>query len=278
MTGTSAFGQRIDVRGEFARNRSTLLQLLGSLSAQDWERPTAAAPWTVRDLVAHLLGDDLNRLSRSRDAHSGEGPRPGESLPEFIHRINDEWVSATARLSPAVLVAMLETTTPAVLAFWESADLDEYGDPVSWASSDPAPVWLDCARDYTEYWVHQEQIREATDRQSAHVPEELHAVLDTFLRAVPHTLDGRSWDEGAGLAIRVAGPGGGRWSWRHTGNVWQPVADEPVPGTVVRFGDAGSLWRLCTRMITPAEASQHADVIGDGELANQLFQIVSIIR
>jgi NAD(P)-dependent dehydrogenase (short-subunit alcohol dehydrogenase family) len=78
----------------------------------------------VRDIAAHLLGDDLNRLSRSRDEHSGEGPRPGESLPEFIHRINDEWVHATSRISPAVIVSLLETTTPEVLAFWASVELN----------------------------------------------------------------------------------------------------------------------------------------------------------
>ena len=278
MTGTPAFGHKIDVRDEFTQSRARLLRLLDSLTSDDWERPTAAGAWTVRDLAAHLLGDDLSRLSRSRDAHVGEGPRPGESLPEFIHRINEEWVHATARISPAVVVAMLETTTPEVLEFWAASDLDEYGEPVTWAGPDPAPVWLDCARDFTEYWVHQEQIRDATGKHGSDVPEEVHAVLDTFLRAVPYTLEGRSWASGAGLAVQVEGPGGGRWSWRYNGDVWRAAVNEPDRETVVRFNDADGLWRLCTRMLSPVEASRRAEVTGDGELAHRVLQIVSIIR
>jgi uncharacterized protein (TIGR03083 family) len=278
MIGTAAFGERIDVRDQFARSRARLLQLLGRLPPDEWERPTAAAPWTVRDIAAHLLGDDLNRLSRGRDAHSGDEPRPGESLPEFIHRINDEWVRATSRISPAMIVSMLETTTPQVLAFWASVDLDVLGEPVSWAGPGPAPVWLDCARDFTEYWVHQQQIREATGRRESDLPDEVHAVLDTFLRAVPYTLEGCPRVEGTSVAVQVDGPGGGRWSWRHDGDVWRPAEREPGRETVVRFDEADTVWRLGTRMLSPTEAGRRAEVTGDDELAQQFLEIVCIIR
>lgn len=33
-----------------------LLDLLASLSPEDWERPTVCAPWSVADMVRHLLG------------------------------------------------------------------------------------------------------------------------------------------------------------------------------------------------------------------------------
>lgn len=177
-----------------------------------------------------------------------------------------------------MVVAMLETTTPQVLAFWRSVDLDVLGEPVTWAGPDPAPVWLDCARDFTEYWVHQEQIREATGMRSADVPEEVHAVLDTFLRAVPRTLGDRYWAEGTGLALQVDGPGGGRWSWRYSSGVWRPAENRPDRATVVRFDDAEALWRTCTRMITPAEGGRRAEVTGDDDLARRVLQIVSIIR
>ncbi len=32
-----------------------LLDVLGSLTPDEWERPTAAAGWTVRDVALHLL-------------------------------------------------------------------------------------------------------------------------------------------------------------------------------------------------------------------------------
>lgn len=55
------------------------------------QQPSACAPWLVRDVVAHLLGNDLSRLARTRDGHTtGNSPRSGEPLPAFIHRFNQE--------------------------------------------------------------------------------------------------------------------------------------------------------------------------------------------
>ncbi|HEX3202686.1 MAG TPA: hypothetical protein VHW42_12245 [Actinomycetes bacterium] len=36
-------------------------------------------------------------------------------------------------------------------------------DPVSWVGPDPAPNWLDVAREYSERWTHQQQIRDAAE-------------------------------------------------------------------------------------------------------------------
>ena len=57
---------------------------------------------------------------------------------------------------------------------------------VSWAAPDvQAPAWLDVAREYTEGWVHQQQVRDAVGRPGADDAELTGAVIDTFLRAVP---------------------------------------------------------------------------------------------
>ena len=135
---TKGFGARIDARELMEQDRIELLRLLGELTPQEWERPTAAAPWVVRDLVAHLLGDDLGRLARSRDGHRVGAPAPDEEFAAFIHRLNDEWVRAAARFSPQLLIDMLHATSPQVVAFWRHADLDATGEPVSWVSLDQA--------------------------------------------------------------------------------------------------------------------------------------------
>ncbi|MEO6056721.1 MAG: maleylpyruvate isomerase N-terminal domain-containing protein, partial [Gemmatimonadales bacterium] len=50
-----------------------LLRLLRGLTADDWHRPTVCALWSVRDVVAHLLDDDLRRLSFHRDGQPPAG-------------------------------------------------------------------------------------------------------------------------------------------------------------------------------------------------------------
>ena len=275
---TTGFGARIDARELVEQDRIELLRLLGELTPQDWERPTAAAPWVVRNLVAHLLGDDLARLARSRDGHRVGTPAPHEEFAAFIHRLNDEWVRAAARLSPQLLIDMLQATSPQVLGFWRQADLDATGEPVSWVSPDPAPVWLDCARDFTEYWVHQQQIREATGRTVATDRRALHTVLDTFLRAMPRTLVRQDRPPGAQLIVTVAEPAGGRWNWLREGERWCPSNARGGRTTTIAVDHADVLWRLCVRMIEPQEAQQRVRITGDHALAAAALQIVSIIR
>ena len=232
------------MRAEFARDRAILLGLLRDLGPDDWDRPTAAAPWRVRDVLAHLLGDDVGRISRLRDGHPGPRPAAGEPLAAFIHRINDEWVDATARISPPLLVDMFALSSAQVLATWQACDLDAIGQPVTWAGPEPAPVWLDCARDFTEYWVHQQQIREATGRTGHGDPAIRHRVLDVFLRAMPLTLRSCGRPDGTALTVTVPGESGGAWSWRATGGRWDPAPDT---GDGDGDGDGDGPRRRCRR-------------------------------
>jgi uncharacterized protein (TIGR03083 family) len=271
---TAVFGSPIDARAHLAADRAAFRRLLGDLDPADWERSTAAAPWTVRDVVARVLGDDLGRLARGRDGHAVGGPGAGEPFAGFIHRINDEWVRATARLSPRLLLDLLDVSSPQVASYWDGLDLDALGEPVTWAGPEPAPVWLDCARDFTEYWVHQQQVREATGRPGGAEPAIVHTVLDTFLRAMPHTLAGVDRPEGTVLTVAVPGAAGRRWTWRRADGRWWPA--EPGGGDMTVTVDAEALWRLCVRMVEPEDV--RAAVDGDPELAHAALRIVSIIR
>jgi uncharacterized protein (TIGR03083 family) len=53
----------------FAPLHAELVTLLRGLDRADWERPTLAGDWKVRDVAAHLLDGDLRTLSARRDAH-----------------------------------------------------------------------------------------------------------------------------------------------------------------------------------------------------------------
>ncbi len=46
-------------------------------------------------------------------------------------------------------------------AYFQRVDPFAMGGPVSWAGPEPAPVWLDVAREFTERWHHQQHIRAA---------------------------------------------------------------------------------------------------------------------
>ncbi|MDT3397171.1 maleylpyruvate isomerase family mycothiol-dependent enzyme [Streptomyces sp. B1866] len=278
LPGLSWLGPPIDARPLFAPEHAALVADLRGLAPADWRRE-AVPGWTVRDVAAHLLGDHYFRLARDRDGHrEGPAPAPGEAFEAFIHRANQEWVDAHARVSPAALVDTLEVTGAAVARLFEAADPGRPSLGVSWAGVDPAPKWLDSARDLTEYWTHRQQIRHATGRGTDPDPRPLSVVLDTFLRALPHTLRGTAAPVGTLVRVVVDGPAGGTWDVTATAERWSLGDARPgEPAATVRL-DAETAWRLCTRGVEPETALARARVGGDRRLAEAVCRIVSVIR
>jgi uncharacterized protein (TIGR03083 family) len=270
--------QPFDARPFFEHVRASLLQLLADLSPSDWNSPTQAGSWSVRDVTAHLLGDDLSRLSRSRDDHPAPGPSVGQSLAQFLNWSNQQWVNACMHLSPQVLQDLLTHTTKQVMSYWQHVILDATGEPVSWISpQQPAPVWLDCARDFTEDWVHQQQIRRAVGAEDDPDAAILHAVLDTFMHAMPRTLDQHDARVGTSLVVRLRPEVTTTWSWSRNRDHWSaaPAVDHPTTELIT---DDETWWQLCVRMLTPDQALARTRVLGDRLLAQTALQIVSIIR
>ncbi len=151
---------------------------------------------------------------------------------------------------------------------------------MSWAAPDePAPVWLDVAREYSEYWVHQQQIRDAVRRPGANSADLTAPVIDAFLRAVPYALGDVQASPGTRLEIAVTGPGGGAWTVQRGDTRWAIGRGEAPDQARVRIGvSADTLWRVATRGITCDAALTAASAAGDRALAAAALSLVSIIR
>src|SRR5262245_41283044 len=95
----------IDPRPLFPGERAALIELLADLPPEVWTLPTVCVGWSVKDIVAHLLADDLGRLSGGRDGFVNPDFAVGLEIGSFdglvaaIDRQNDLWVRAMRRLS-----------------------------------------------------------------------------------------------------------------------------------------------------------------------------------
>ncbi|MDR2985783.1 MAG: maleylpyruvate isomerase family mycothiol-dependent enzyme [Nocardiopsaceae bacterium] len=273
-------GQPIDARSRFPLERAELIGLLASLEADDWRRATVCPGWSVHDIVAHVVHDYMRKLSGKRDGHAAPGPRPEDDLPTFLHRVNQEFVDVASRWSPRVLIDLLDHLGPQLDHLWAELDLNQLGEPVSWAAPDaPAPTWLDVAREYSEYWVHQQQIRDAVGRAGANDEHLTAPVIDAFLRAVPYTLRDVRAEPGTGLEITVSGSGGGIWTARRGETRWAITRASAESQTRTRIAvSSDTLWRVATRGIGVDEASAEATMTGDQALGTVALSLVSIIR
>jgi uncharacterized protein (TIGR03083 family) len=272
-------GTPLDVRPLFPVERGALVDLLAALEPDEWSRATVCPGWAVRDVAGHILHDYVRRLSADRDRHPGPEFGSDETLAAFLARSNEDFVRTARQISPRLIIDLLDHLGTQLDVEWSSREM---GDParadVSWAAPGlPAPVWLDVAREYSELWVHQQQIRDAVGRPGGTEPWLLHPVLDTFMRALPQTLHGTSAPVGATVRVRVPGPAGGQWAAARRIDRWS--LDDDAAGVVAAEVEIGAetLWRLATRGITVQTARKLATTHGDTTLSNAVLEIVSIV-
>ncbi|MEV0234009.1 maleylpyruvate isomerase family mycothiol-dependent enzyme [Nonomuraea sp. NPDC050786] len=274
----SIFGPAVDVRPLFPRERQAMLDLLGALSPADWARATVCPGWDVHDVAAHVLNDYMRRLSGARDGHAGAVFADDETLPAYLSRTNEEFVRAARQLSPRLLVELLEQLGPQLDAVWAAYDLEApAGLNVSWAATDvDSPGWLDVGREYTEFWVHQQQVRNAVARPGATEPELMAPVLDIFARALPFTLRAHDRPEGTVADLEVLGPAGGRWSAAWRAGRWRMEAPGGEAAAHVSM-EQDTFWRLATRGIGVAEARARVKASGDPELTAAMTTLLAVV-
>lgn len=255
-----------------------LLALLSDSSAEDWARPTACSPWSVKDIALHLLGGDVYILSSQRDSHSSAASVASwEALVTFINDQNALWVQVTRRMSPQVLTDLLRFTGEQVCAYFQSLDPYSIGGPVNWVGPDPAPVWLDLAREYTERWHHQQHIRDAVGRPSLKQRRYFAPVLEAFLRALPRTYKGTSAADGTVVAVTVTGESGGQWFLRRERTDWRLYVEVPNAPDAEVVVSEDIAWRIFTRGLSRGEVQDQVKVVGDQALGLKVLDTVSII-
>ncbi|MDF5755126.1 maleylpyruvate isomerase family mycothiol-dependent enzyme [Spongiactinospora sp. TRM90649] len=272
------FGPVIDVRPLFPDERRALLELLRELGPRDWARATVCPGWDVHDIAGHVLNDYTRRLSGSRDGYAGARFADGETLPRFLERVNGEFVRATRQISPELLIELLEHLGPGLDAVWASHQLEApAGLDVSWAATDLAsPAWLDIGREYTEFWVHQQQIRDAVGRPGADEPVLMTPVLEIFARALPQSLREHDRSEGTTAELEVLGAAGGRWSATPRQGRWHLTALGGEPEARVTM-DQDTFWRLATRGITVEQARSRSRTTGDPELTAAMTALLAVV-
>jgi len=271
--------EAIQVVHLFSETLDALLDLLSDLSLDDWQKPTVCAGWTVKDIAAHLLGGEIGILARKRDgyAYSGSPIIDWHDLVNLINDLNDLWVKAARRLSPRLLCDFLRITGEQANLYFASLDPEALGDPVDWASPEPAPVWLDLAREYTERWHHQQQIRDATARRGLNGPRHLAPVLDAFVRALPRAYRDVRAEDGAQVTLKINGPSGNRWHLLRESGAWQLYLNADAPSVATVSLDEDLAWRLFTKGIKPEAARARVVIEGDERLALPALGMISII-
>jgi hypothetical protein len=225
----------------------------------------------VKDIALHLLDGDLGRLSRGRDDDASGALRVdgADSLADALAAKNDRWIQAARQFSPRVIRDLLVHSTGQIEEWTAQADIFEPA-RVTWASDQLVPTWLDYAREFTETWVHHQQIREATGQppSTARLPD----VLGIFVWAFQHQYRAAA---PAGVCVGLDLDTGGQWHLMSQGasrwSLEQGATPEP---TATLWFSADAAWRSLTGATVPDEGVTAA---GPEHLTQPLLSVRGII-
>lgn len=257
-----------------------LLKLLNSLTPEEWNSRTIAKKWKVKDIASHLLDTTLRGLSISRDNYFGENPEGIEDyqgLVAFLNKLNMNWTSATARLSPQVLISLLQTYGKEYTDHMSSLDPQATAIfSVAWAGQETSPNWFHIAREYTERFLHQQQIRDAVGKQGLMTRQYFYPFIDILIMALPHTYRNISAMEGTTVSVVVTSELGGKWTILQTGNGWEFAGPIDQPDAMISM-NPDTAWKLFSKGISPDEALNQVQISGNEELAFTTLKMVSVM-
>lgn len=257
-----------------------LISLLSGLSGREWELPTLAGSWRVRDVAAHLLDGFLRTLSYARDHHAGDMPgsiRSYAELVDHLNRLNADWVTAMRRVSPRVLIELIDMASAGSTDYLATLDMDAPAIfSVAWAGQERSPNWFHIAREYSERWHHQQQIRHAVGQDGPLLDTELYRpFLDTCVQALPHHY--RDVPAAANDALRIEVPGVAAWDMIHDGRQWRLSPPQPGPARCDISISPARAWMLFMNSLSLPEARHAMGVTGDGALADRFLTVRAVM-
>lgn len=180
------------------------LAMLGGLSQEAWATPTECAPWTVKDVAAHVLGEAEGYASlRELRRQASMSKKRKAEFGNRVNALNQIQVDDRAHLSTAELLTRLGTALPKFIARREL--LGRAGKVVPFY--DPSIIGFANVRYLMDtvyardVFMHRADVCRALGREFESIPEDKALISDVV----------RDWARRArpDMRLELEGPGGG---------------------------------------------------------------------
>jgi len=208
--------------------------ILAGLDDAQWKAPSAAAGWTVSDVVLHLAQTE-EAVAATVAGESLQAP-PGTSVDEIMNRL-----VRAERSQPAQVFGRWQEARAAALAALRSADPQQ---PLAWVDAPLKPATLATTR-LAEHWAHGLDI---TGPLSIGFPDtdRLRNVAWLAHRTLPYAL-ARAGDQPHDVFCELTAPDG-TTVWRYG----PEDADSSISGP------AGAFCRVAAHRLAPEESGLSA--------------------
>ncbi|MFW6207660.1 MAG: hypothetical protein ACOC7X_03075 [Spirochaetota bacterium] len=181
-------------------------------------------------------------------------------------------------LLPQLIVDLLSLADRQLTDYIVNLDLtDEALFSVAWAGEARSSNWFDIAREYTERWHHQQQIREAVGAAGIASKALCAPVIDTLIRAVPYWYGNLHAPEGTGILIEISGESGGSWILKKESNSWHLYRAENETGDAHILMSDDTAWRFLTRTISAEDAQSRIRFSGKSNICKNFLNVKAIM-
>jgi hypothetical protein len=272
----------IQIHNLIAELDQLLIEVLTNLTLEEWALPTIAPQWTIKDIAVHLLDGNLRTLSMLRDNYYGEIPPAIHSYQDmvaYLNQLNADWVKATKRLSPRVIIDLLKSSGKEYCDFLKTLNPEDKATfSVAWAGEQESKNWFHIAREYTEKWHHQQQIRLALGKDKKLLKEKwLLPYLDTSVRALPHHYRQVKGYVNDLIKFTFQGKNEKIWFLKYLHNEWVLGTDSEEKVSCEVIIPDKYAWRIFTKGIERQTAIKHSKIIGDKKLGLPIFDMLAVM-
>ena len=258
-----------------------LIRLLEGLSSKDWEKQTIAPRWKIKDVAVHLLDGNLRTLSMLRDKYYGEKAEninSYEDLVGYLNQLNADWVKAAKRLSPEVIIELLKISGKEYCDYLKTLKPEDKAEfSVAWAGENESKNWFHIAREYTEKWHHQQQIRLAAGQDKKLLKEEwYYPYLDTSVRGLPYHYRNTIGEKGDLIKFIFRGNTPKSWFLKYSDKWELYTSIDETPNCEVIIYDEFA-WRIFTKGMQKEDAIQKSKINGKREIGLKIFDMIAVM-
>jgi uncharacterized protein (TIGR03084 family) len=220
---------------DLAAEQERLAGILDGLDEAQWTSPSAAAGWTVADVVLHLAQSEESVVATTSGGglRTGLGGASGGTVDQRVAAL----VSAERGPAPAVVFERWQRARRAALDALRTADPDQ---PLTWVAAPVKPATLATTR-LAEHWAHGLDITGPFGIEFADT-ERLRHVAWLAHRTLPYAMT-LAGEPPAPVRVELTGPDGVA--------VW---AFGPLEAESVVTGPAGDFCRVAARRLEPASS------------------------
>ncbi|PXY27713.1 maleylpyruvate isomerase family mycothiol-dependent enzyme [Prauserella muralis] len=269
MTTTTGFDKDV-ITGALAAQWESLDALLASLPEAAWNEPSRLPGWSVRDIVAHVIGTEASLLGE-------QPPEPGVDVTELPHvrneiaAFNERWVLSMRDWSPQRMLARFRDVVARRRAALETMTQDDFDAP-SWTPVGQRTYGRFMRIRLFDTWLHEQDIRDVACLPGHEAGPCVEQAFDEFAESLGFVIGKRAAaPDGSRVTLELTGP------LRRTVHVAvdgraSVVPELPGPATATLRLSSGLFARLAGGRVTAEESLSAVDIQGDTALGERIVR------